>query len=634
MHIPDGYLSPETCAGLYVASAPFWAVAVRRVRHVLHTRFLPLISLFSAFSFVVMMFNLPLPGGTSGHAVGVAIAAIVLGPWASILVVSLALVIQSIFFGDGGVTAIGANCFNMAIVGSFSAYIVYRLLARGAALGSRRRVLAAAVAGYLAINLAALFAAVEFGIQPLFFHDAAGTPLYCPYPLSVAVPAMLLGHLTLAGLAELVVTAGVVAYLQRADPSLLRHTAPDAPDRDRESPVVAALPAWASARKLWLALGFLLIATPLGILTVASAWGEWSASDFADPAARREISLASGNHPAPAQPPRGLQRLSSIWTAPLPRYAPAFIRSPSFGYLVSALVGVGLIVITLTLFQMLLRPALWRPLSARRSFVEKTMQSFLSATENAFVADHLAHKRGLLQALDPRVKVAALALLILASSAVYSLYVLLALLVFALLLAKCSRLAWRLLFTRVALPILAFSGLLALPALFLTPGPVVYQLPLLSWPVTAPGLRSVALLLLRVETIGTLSTLLVLTTSWPRVLRALRFFRLPVTLVVLLGMTYRYLFLLLRTAREMFEARQSRLVGALEGYQRRRLAAASVGVLLSKSLALSGEVDAAMRSRGFTGEVYLLDEPAIRRRDWWQLLLCAALSLLAILVGR
>ena len=102
MHIPDGYLSPSTCATLYVGAAPFWYVALRRVKSLMHGRIVPMISLFSAFSFVVMMFNLPLPGGTTGHAVGMGIAAVVLGPWASILAISVALAIQAVFFGDGG----------------------------------------------------------------------------------------------------------------------------------------------------------------------------------------------------------------------------------------------------------------------------------------------------------------------------------------------------------------------------------------------------------------------------------------------------------------------------------------------------------------------------------------------------
>src|SRR5918911_1324208 len=158
MHIPDGYLSPSTCAALYAASAPFWYIALQRVKRLLNSRLVPLISLFAAFSFVIMMFNLPLPGGTTGHAVGMGVAAVVLGPWGAMLAVSVALLIQALFFGDGGVTAFGANCFNMAIVGSLAAYWVYRAIAGRSAIASTRRVIAAAIAGYVAINIAALLA--------------------------------------------------------------------------------------------------------------------------------------------------------------------------------------------------------------------------------------------------------------------------------------------------------------------------------------------------------------------------------------------------------------------------------------------------------------------------------------------
>src|SRR5580700_6196899 len=129
MHIPDGYLSPSTCATLYAGSAPFWYVSLQKMKRRLNTQAVPLLSVFAAFSFVIMMFNLPLPGGTTGHAVGVGIAAIVLGPWGSILAVSIAIGIQALFFGDGGITTLGANCFNMAIVGSFAAYVAYWLVA-------------------------------------------------------------------------------------------------------------------------------------------------------------------------------------------------------------------------------------------------------------------------------------------------------------------------------------------------------------------------------------------------------------------------------------------------------------------------------------------------------------------------
>jgi cobalt/nickel transport system permease protein len=336
MHIPDGYLSPSTCATLYAGSAPFWYVSLQKMKRRLNTQAVPLLSVFAAFSFVIMMFNLPLPGGTTGHAVGVGIAAIVLGPWGSILAISVALVIQAIFFGDGGITAIGANCFNMAIVGSLVAYAVYRLLAGRAAIESPRRVVAAAIAGYTAINASALLAAIEFGIQPMLFHDATGTPLYAPYPLHIALPAMMIGHLTIAGLAEMVVAGGVVTYLQRAEPVLLKTTAPGASisgDRVR------------SLRPLWIALAVLLIFTPLGILAAGAAWGEWVPEDFSRPQARQQIAAASANQAPPLQAPAGLQKLASVWTAPMPRYAPSILKSAQLGYILSAMVGTGLIVL-------------------------------------------------------------------------------------------------------------------------------------------------------------------------------------------------------------------------------------------------------------------------------------------------
>lgn len=341
MHIPDGYLSPSTCAALYAAAAPFWAIALRRVKRLLLTRFVPLIALFAAFSFVIMMFNIPLPGGTTGHATGVALAAIVLGPWASILAISVALVIQALFFGDGGITAIGANCFNIAIVGSLVSWAAYRAIAGSAPLESRRRVVAAGFAGYLAINAAALVTAIEFGIQPMFFRDALGAPLYAPYPLHIAVPAMMIGHMTIAGIAEFIVSAGIVAYLQRTQISLLALTAPGARAEDGAAGV------WDAARPLWLGLALLMVLTPLGLLAAGTAWGEWGPRDFGDPAARAEIAAASGGAGAPAEAPEGLARLASVWTAPIPDYAPSFLRHEAAGYVLSAVFGSGLVLLTI-----------------------------------------------------------------------------------------------------------------------------------------------------------------------------------------------------------------------------------------------------------------------------------------------
>jgi cobalt/nickel transport system permease protein len=636
MHIPDGYLSPSTCAVLAVAAAPFWYVALKRVKAVLHSRLVPLLSVFAAFSFVIMMFNLPLPGGTTGHAVGMGVASIVLGPWASIMAISLALTIQAVFFGDGGITALAANCFNMAIVGSLVGYATYRLVAWRAALGSTRRVVAAGLAGYTAINVAALCAAIEFGIQPLLFHDASGAPLYAPYPLRIAIPAMMIGHLTLAGLAELVISSGMLAYLQRTDPELLRATAPDAPitapiTSENPSPRVAASERFpATARKLWLALAALLILTPLGILAVGSAWGEWRARDFSDPQMRTQIAAASQNQAAPQTAPRGLEHLSSIWTAPLSGYAPSFIRSAAFGYVASAAAGVGLII------------ALWMPLgwllSRRRrrgkGFIEKTARGLLDVTEHALFAEDMAASTGFLQRLDPRVKLIGIGALILASVAVHRLWVVGSILAVGLVLALASRISIRMLATRIWIAVLAFTGAVALPAVFLTPGTIVYRVPLVDWHMTQQGLRTAAFLILRGETAATLAALLVLCTLWTHLLHALRYFRVPVLIVALLGMTYRYMFLFLDIARAMFESRESRMVGVLEPSDRRRLAAGSAGVLLGKTLQVSGEVHLAMQARGYRGEIRLLDEPRMGRKDWLRLAAFAGVAILAVWLGR
>lgn len=341
MHIPDGYLSPATCASLYGAATPFWYVGLRSLRRRLHTRLIPLVSLFAAFSFVVMMFNIPLPGGTSAHAVGIGLGAALLGPWAAMIAVSLALGIQALLFGDGGITALGANCFNMAVAGCLCAWAVYRLIAFRSEVTSLRRAMACAVGGYVGLNVAALLAGIELGLQPLLFHDSQGAPLFAPYPLHIAVPAMLIAHLSLAGLAEMVVSGGVFAYLQKTNPSLLGSRA------DLLGSDVERRPARApsSLRPLWVGLAILMILTPLGLVATGSAWGEWRLKDWRDAAKRAEIRRASSNIAPPDRIPAGLARLASVWTAPMPDYAPPLFREPAFGYILSALAGGGVIIL-------------------------------------------------------------------------------------------------------------------------------------------------------------------------------------------------------------------------------------------------------------------------------------------------
>jgi cobalt ECF transporter T component CbiQ len=487
-------------------------------------------------------------------------------------------------------------------------------------------VLAAGLAGYAGINVAALCAAIEFGIQPILFHDATGAPLYAPYGLSISIPAMMIGHLSFAGLAEMIISSGLVAWLQKLDPSLLHLTAPDVPDRNSPAAPPSNGSLGPAAWKLWLVLGVLLVLTPLGILAVGTAWGEWSPADF-----------------APNRLPRGLESLFGLWKAPLSGYAPSFIHSASFGYMVSAMAGVGLIILVSLLVSRVTRDGIGAearkllPVPGRRrreTFIEKTIRSLLQVLRQALFAEETAQLHGLLQRLDARVKLVGILLLIFAAVALRRLSVLAGLLAAGVILAKVSRIPIRVLATQVWLAVLAFTGVVAIPAIFLTSGDLLFRVPILDWAASYQGLRTAAFLILRGETSATLAALLVLCTPWPQLLRALGWFRVPAAGVTIVGMTYRYLFLLAQTAEEMFEAREARLIGVLGPRERRRLAAASAGLLLAKSIQLSGEVHLAMQARGFRGDVRLLDEPILEPKDWMALAAFASTAGTALWFGR
>ncbi len=222
MHIPDGYLGPATFGFFYAVMIPVWAVASRMARRTLKAKQVPMLAIAAAFSFVIMMFNIPIPGGSTGHATGAVLIAILLGPWAACIAITVALVIQALLFGDGGITAIGANCFNMAFAMVFSGYYIYKAVSFKAPINSGRRVIAAGIAAYIGINIAAFLTGLEFGLQPLLHHTASGQALYCPYGLKAAIPAMVGEHVLVFGWIEAIVTALVIKYLQKQDPALLK----------------------------------------------------------------------------------------------------------------------------------------------------------------------------------------------------------------------------------------------------------------------------------------------------------------------------------------------------------------------------------------------------------------------------
>lgn len=268
------------------------------------------------------------------------------------------------------------------------------------------------------------------------------------------------------------------------------------------------------------------------------------------------------------------------------------------------------------------------------NFVERSIESFSRAMEQALYAENLARTNGLLQELDPRVKVLGILALIIAAAMARKLGVVASLFVLGTVIARLSRVPLAFLVNRVWAAVFLFTGSIALPAVFMTPGKVLWRMPLLHWQATSQGLMTATYLVARVETAATFSALLIVCTRWAHVLKALRVLRMPAVVVMILGMTYRYIFLLLQTAREMFEAHRARTVGALKGSERRRMAAASAGVLMSKSFYLSSDVLLAMQSRGFRGESHILDDFQTRPADWLALVVIAMATMAALWFGR
>jgi len=204
MHIPDGFLSPQTCAVAYGISLPF---LYKSFREVMKEKSLGRLSVLSALSFVAMMINIPVPGGTSGHAIATSLIAILYGPWKAGAAVSIVLAIQALLFGDGGITAYGANVISMAAVPAFVGYWTWKLLRGKKALGYF-------LSGYISLVSAALTASLFLSAQPLLFASG-GKPLYFPYGPEVTFPAMLIPALLFFGPAEGILNLAVLGYLKK-----------------------------------------------------------------------------------------------------------------------------------------------------------------------------------------------------------------------------------------------------------------------------------------------------------------------------------------------------------------------------------------------------------------------------------
>jgi cobalt/nickel transport system permease protein len=336
VHIPDGYLAPAVSIALAAPTIPIWAIATQRVKKVLNNRTVPLLAIFSALSFTIMMFNIPVPGGTTAHGVGGTLIAVVLGPWAAAIAVSTALILQALFFGDGGVLAIFANCLNMAIILPFVGYATYRLLAAGSPVLSTRRAVAAGIGAYAGITVAALAVGIELGIEPALFSQN-GHALYSPYGLSEAVPAMLAAHVFGASIVEGLITGLGVSYLQRRHPEYLTSLrgifAPD-----------ALAQGTAARRPLWQVGSAVAVgaAAVLAIVGLVEGGGnpnrmfgaDWSQVDWPSVATMLLVTAVIGLVLVPAAYlvlPRGLKRIGAGFTA-IAVIAPIGLIAPGFAY--------------------------------------------------------------------------------------------------------------------------------------------------------------------------------------------------------------------------------------------------------------------------------------------------------------
>ncbi len=205
MHIPDGFLSPQTYLPAAVMGGGILMLAYKKVE--LDVEKIPMLSGVSAIAFVMMLIIIPIPGGTTVHLSGIAILALLFNPWVAFMSISLVLLIQALMFGEGGVTAYPLNMLSLAFLGSFSAYYGYALFKNFS------EKFATIFAGWISIVLPSVFIATILGIQPLIATSNEGNPLFFPFGLEVTLPTIVLPHLLL-GIVEGLVTFGVVKFLQ------------------------------------------------------------------------------------------------------------------------------------------------------------------------------------------------------------------------------------------------------------------------------------------------------------------------------------------------------------------------------------------------------------------------------------
>ena len=300
MHIPDNYLSPASCAVLAVAAAPVVGLSITKVKAQLkeNKELAPMLGIAASLSFLLMMFNVPIPGGTTAHAVGGVLLSILIGPYAASLALSVALLLQALLFGDGGILALGANIFNMAIAMPFVGYAVYHFFRK-----QNHETAGVLIGSYVGINVAAFLTAIELGIQPIIATQG-GEPLYNPYGLAVTIPAMMVTHLTIAGAVEVFFTYVIYRFVKQVAP--------------QELYTPTSVNTTSFVKKIRYVLIALVVLSPLGLLAEGTAFGEWSADELAE---------MMNNVPAGIENGFSFEALFSDYTIPGTNIAVGYILS-------------------------------------------------------------------------------------------------------------------------------------------------------------------------------------------------------------------------------------------------------------------------------------------------------------------
>jgi len=208
MHVPDGFLSPPVSLFTWIVAIALVAVSLNRVKTEYKDRTVPLMGVCAAFIFAAQMINFPIPGGTSGHLLGGTLAGVLLGPWAGSLVMTVVFIVQGVLFQDGGLTVLGANIFNMGLIGTFGGYYLYKAIRSTVGFNTwRGMAIATGVAAWTSVVVASLICAIELALS--------GT-----VPLSVAVAAMLTWHIFI-GIGEAVITLLAISYIWKTRPDLI-----------------------------------------------------------------------------------------------------------------------------------------------------------------------------------------------------------------------------------------------------------------------------------------------------------------------------------------------------------------------------------------------------------------------------